>query len=61
MSLDSIINAIIPFLILVFAFWIFRKPLGDMFNLISKIIKKFKGKGDDGEGDKSYYGTVQYE
>ena len=61
MSLDSILNAVIPFVIFGFAIYLFRKPLGDMYRLIAGVINKVRGKDSDGGRYGGDYGTVQYE
>jgi len=59
MSLDSILNSVIPFIIIGFAFWIFRIPIRDMWNFGRRLIKMIKGKVND--TDPESQGDLDYE
>ena len=50
-SFDSILNAIIPYIVAILGIWLFihvlREPLGALWNGVKSVFGKFRGREDD--------------
>ena len=60
MTLDNIINSMIPYLIIIFVIYIFREPLKMLFGAIRKLIEFFKSKRDGDNGEAGGYQGPRY-
>jgi len=55
-TLDSIINFLIPFILIGVALWLFRKPLGDIWGFLQRAFRS----GRERYSDNSYSDPTNY-